>query len=238
VRGLEGMRVAVTGAAGGIGRAVCERLREEGARPFALDLGETDAAEWVRADVTDQASMAEAADEVVRRAGGVDGLVAGAGIVEGDVPAEEMTLEQFDRTMAVNLRGVFITCKEFGRHMLAQGSGRIVNIASMSGNNVVNFPQHQCAYNASKAGVSALTRSLAVEWGPRGVRLNAISPGYVMTPILAAKEHQWHLWMDDIVLGRFAEPTEAAGVIAFLLSDDASYCCGTDLLMDGGFSLR
>jgi NAD(P)-dependent dehydrogenase (short-subunit alcohol dehydrogenase family) len=158
--------------------------------------------------------------------------------VEGDVPAEEMTLEQWDRTMAVNLRGVFISCREFARHMLAQGSGRVVAIASMSGNNVVNFPQHQCAYNASKAGVSALIRSLAVEWGPRGVRLNAVSPGYVMTPILAAKEHQWHLWTDDIVLGRFAEPREAAGTICFLLSDDAEYCVGTDLLMDGGFSLR
>ncbi len=238
MRGLEGMTVAVTGAGGGIGRAICDRLREEGARPFALDLAETDAAEWIRADVTDPASMKEAADELVRRAGRVDGVVAGAGIVEGDVPAEEMTPEQFDRTIAVNLRGVFLTCTEFGRHMLAQGRGRVVAIASMSGNNVVNFPQKQCAYNASKAAVSALVRSLAVEWGPRGVRLNAISPGYVMTPILAAKEHQWHLWRDDIVLGRFAEPAEAAGTICFLLSDDAEYCVGADLLMDGGFSLR
>jgi NAD(P)-dependent dehydrogenase (short-subunit alcohol dehydrogenase family) len=232
------MVVAVTGAGGGIGRAICERLREEGAQPYALDFAETDAAEWIRADVTDAASVQEAAAEVVRRAGRVDGVVAGAGIVEGDVPGEEMTPEQFDRTIAVNLRGVFLTCTEFGRYMLAQERGRIVAIASMSGNNVVNFPQHQCAYNASKAAVSALIRSLAVEWGPRGVRLNAISPGYVMTPILAAKEHQWHLWIDDIVVGRFAEPAEAAGATCFLLSDDAEYCVGTDLLMDGGFSLR
>ena len=238
MRGLDGMVVAVTGASGGIGRAVCDRLREEGARPFALDFAETDVAEWISCDVTDPASVTAAADQVVARAGQVDGVVAGAGIVEGDIAAEEMEIEAFDRTIAVNLRGVFLTCQAFGRHMLGRGSGRIVAIASMSGNNVVNFPQNQCAYNASKAAVSALIRSLAVEWGPRGVRLNAISPGYVMTPIVAGKRHQWAQWTDGIVLGRLADPAEAAGLICFLLSDDAEYCVGTDLLMDGGFSLR
>lgn len=238
MNGLADMRVAVTGAAGGIGRAVCARLEAEGARVFGLDRVETDAAEWVQIDVTDEDSVRQAADEVVARAGGVDGLVAAAGIVEDDVAADEMSLEQWDAVMGVNLRGVFLSCREFGRHMLSAGHGRIVNIASMSGNNVVNFPQRQCAYNASKAGVSALTRSLAVEWGPRGVRLNAISPGYVHTPLLDLKRHQFEQWKRDIVLDRFAEPSEVAGTIAFLLSDDAEYLVGSDLLMDGGFSLR
>lgn len=232
------MRVAVTGAAGGIGQAVCARLEAEGARVFGLDRTETDAAEWVQIDVTDEDSVRRAADEVVARAGGVDGLVAAAGIVEDDVAADEMSVEQWDAVIGVNLRGVFLSCREFGRHMLAAGHGRIVNIASMSGNNVVNFPQRQCAYNASKAGVSALTRSLAVEWGPRGVRLNAISPGYVHTPLLDSKRHQFDAWKRDIVIDRFAEPSEVAGTIAFLLSDDAEYFVGSDLLMDGGFSLR
>jgi NAD(P)-dependent dehydrogenase (short-subunit alcohol dehydrogenase family) len=108
----------------------------------------------------------------------------------------------------------------------------------MSGNYVVNFPQHQCAYNASKAAVTALSKSLAVEWGPRGVRVNAVSPGYVGTPLLAKKAHQFDQWMQGIVLNRFAEPDEVARAVAFLLSTDSGYCCGTELLMDGGFSLR
>lgn len=235
--GIPGTRVAVTGAAGGIGRAVCERLAAEGAHVFALDRIETDAGEWLEADVTSADSVAAAAREVAAR-GGVDGLVACAGTVEDDEAAEDMELELFDQVIAVNLRGVFLACREFGRAMLEAGRGRIVNVSSMSGNEIVNFPQRQCAYNTSKAGVSALTRSLAVEWGPRGVRVNSISPGYVDTPLLALKQHQHDFWKKDIVLGRFATPAEIAGSIAWLLSDDAEYCCGTDLLVDGGFSLR
>jgi NAD(P)-dependent dehydrogenase (short-subunit alcohol dehydrogenase family) len=232
------MTVAVTGAAGGIGRAVCDRLAAEGARVVALDLSRSGDREVVEVDVTDAASLQRAAQAVVERAGGVDGLVACAGIVEDDVASEDMPVELFDQVLAVNLRGVFLACQAFGRHMLQRGRGRIVNVSSMSGNRIVNFPQRQCAYNASKAGVSALTRSLAVEWGPRGVRVNAVSPGYVDTPLLAAKRHQHELWKEDIVLGRFAQPAEVAGAIAYLLSDEAEYCCGTDLLVDGGFSLR
>jgi NAD(P)-dependent dehydrogenase (short-subunit alcohol dehydrogenase family) len=165
-------------------------------------------------------------------------LVSCAGIVEGDVAAEDMTVEQFDSVLAVNLRGVFLGCQAFGRELLARGGGSIVNVASMSGNCVVNFPQRQCAYNASKAAVTALTKSLAVEWGPRGVRVNAISPGYVDTPILADKPHQFAQWKEGIVLGRFAEPVEIAKAVSFLLSVDSSYCCGTELVIDGGYSLR
>lgn len=236
--GISGTRVAVTGAAGGIGSAICERLAAEGAHVFALDQRKADAGEWVEADVTSADSMATAALAVAARGGGVDGLVACAGTVEDDVAAEEMEPELFDQVIGVNLRGVFLACREFGRAMLEAGRGRIVNVSSMSGNEIVNFPQRQCAYNASKAGVSALTRSLAVEWGPRGVRVNSISPGYVDTPLLALKQHQHDIWKKDIVLGRFATPAEIAGSTAWLLSDDAEYCCGTDLLVDGGFSLR
>ena len=163
--------------------------------------------------------------------------MAAAGVVEDDVPAETMAPDLFDRVLGVNLRGVFLTCQAFGRPMLEQGSGSLVAISSMSGNHVVNVPQRQCAYNASKAGVSALVRSLAVEWGPRGVRTNAIAPGYVNTPLLAAKKHQFDGWLAQTPLGRMAEPDEIAGTIAFLLSDEARYYCGSALLVDGGYSL-
>lgn len=108
----------------------------------------------------------------------------------------------------------------------------------MSGNLVVNEPQSQCAYNASKAGVTALVKSLAVEWGPRGVRVNAVSPGYVGTPLLALKKHMHQGWKDRTVLDRFARTDEIAAAVGYLLSDAAGFCIGTELVIDGGYSLR
>jgi NAD(P)-dependent dehydrogenase (short-subunit alcohol dehydrogenase family) len=164
-------------------------------------------------------------------------MVAGAGIVEDDVPAEQMSVEQFDRILAVNLRGVFLSCVTAGRVMLEQGAGRIVAISSMSGNHTVNTPQKQCAYNASKAGVSALVRSLAVEWAGRGVRVNAVAPGYIGTDLLAAKKHQFAHWLDRTPQSRFGSGDDVAAAIAFLLSDESGYFCGSELLLDGGYTL-
>lgn len=238
MRNLAGKVVAVTGAAGGIGTKICERLAAEQAAVHRLDTraagGELD----VTVDVTSPESLERAVRQVVARSGRVDGLVAAAGVVEGDIAAEEMSAEAFQRTIAVNLTGVFLSCQAFGRPMLEAGSGSIVTISSMSGTHVVNTPQNQCAYNASKAGVSALTRSLAAEWGPRGVRVNAIAPGYVDTPLIAEKAHQFQQWLDAIPLARFAKPEEIAATVAFLLSDEAPYFCGSELLVDGGYSLR
>jgi NAD(P)-dependent dehydrogenase (short-subunit alcohol dehydrogenase family) len=188
--------------------------------------------------VTDEASIVAAAREVYASDDEPVDLVTCAGIVEDDVAAEEMSLAQWDAVLGVNLRGVFLTCRQFGRELLARGGGAIVNVASMSGNAVVNDPQRQCAYNTSKAGVSALTRSLAVEWGPRGVRVNAVSPGYVETPLVARKRDLFERWKSGIVVGRMAQPIEIARAVEYLLSDDAAYCCGTELLIDGGYSLR
>jgi NAD(P)-dependent dehydrogenase (short-subunit alcohol dehydrogenase family) len=239
---FEGRRVAVTGAAGGIGLTICTSLAEQGARVYGLDLAGLDrlpdGVPGITVDVTDEASVVAAAREVYASDDEPVDLVTCAGIVEDDVAAEEMSLAQWDAVLGVNLRGVFLTCRQFGRELLARGGGAIVNVASMSGNAVVNDPQRQCAYNTSKAGVSALTRSLAVEWGPRGVRVNAVSPGYVETPLVARKRDLFERWKSGIVVGRMAQPIEIARAVEYLLSDDAAYCCGTELLIDGGYSLR
>jgi NAD(P)-dependent dehydrogenase (short-subunit alcohol dehydrogenase family) len=238
MRGLRDAVIAVTGSGGGIGEAICRRLIAEGVTVYALDRAESPEGESLIVDVTSQDAVARAADEIVARSGAVNGLVAAAGVVEDDVPAEEMSLDTWDRTLGVNLRGLFITNQAFGRKMLDQRAGTIVNISSMSGNLVVNTPQKQCAYNASKAAVTALTKSLASEWADRGVRVNAVSPGYVATPLLARKKHQFQQWLQATPQNRMAEPAEIAAAVAFLLSDESAYFCGSELVVDGGYSLR
>jgi NAD(P)-dependent dehydrogenase (short-subunit alcohol dehydrogenase family) len=237
-----GRRVAVVGAAGGIGAAVCTSLHTQGARVHALDLraptGLPAEVACAEVDVTSEASVCAAVARLYAEDGTAVDLVNCAGIVEDDVPAEAMPMSTYDAVMGVNLRGVFLTCREFGRALLERGGGAIVNVASMSGNAVVNAPQRQSAYNASKAGVSALTRSLAVEWGPRGVRVNAVSPGYVDTSLNALKRHMHQDWLERTVLRRFATLAEVSAAVEYLLSDEAAFCCGTDLLLDGGYSLR
>lgn len=235
---FSGKVIAVTGAAGGIGRAICRRLVDDGATVYALDTRPGEHGIAVDIDVTSADSLAAARDRVLTEAGKVDGVVAAAGIVEDDVAAEVMPAEQFRTVLEVNLVGVFLTCQAFGQPMLDAGRGSAVAISSMSGNHVVNTPQDQCAYNASKAGVSALVRSLAAEWGPRGVRVNAIAPGYVDTPLLAAKKHQFAQWLQATPAGRMAQPEEVAATAAFLLGEESGFYCGSELLMDGGYSLR
>lgn len=239
---LKGSRVAVTGASGGIGAAIIERLISEGAHTIALDVKGLDSlpdqVTKHQADLTSPASIAAIVEDLYANDDRPIHLVNSAGIVEDDVPAEEMGIAQFDAVYGVNIRGVFITCQAFGRELMARGGGSIVNIASMSGNAIVNFPQKQSAYNSSKAAVSALTRSLAVEWGGRGVKINALSPGYVDTPLNHLKAHMHETWKRDTVLGRFATPQEVASAVLFLLSEESSYFLGAELLMDGGSSLR
>ena len=239
---LEGRRVAVTGGAGGIGAAIIERLLEEGAEPIALDVRGLDRlpaeVHKFEADLTSPSSIAAIVSELYATDQRAVDLVNSAGIVEDDVAAETMPIELFDAVYGVNIRGVFITCQAFGRELLTRGGGSIVNIASMSGNAVVNFPQKQSAYNSSKSAVSALTRSLAVEWGGRGVKINALSPGYVDTPLNHIKAHMHDEWKQGTILGRFATVQEVASAVRFLLSEESSYFCGAELLMDGGTSLR
>ena len=236
---VEGAVVVVTGAAGGVGQAVAAWLTERGAQVFALDRRrpESGPGTFVEVDVLSEESIDAAVQQVLQDAGRIDGLVAAAGLSEESTPAEELSVAAWQRTIGVNLTGVFLTCQRVGRVMLEQQSGRIVTIASMSGAHVVNTPQQQVAYNASKGGVVAMTKALAYEWAPRGVRVNALSPGYIDTPLLASKAELHQTWQDATPLGRFAKPAEVAAAVGWLLSDEAAFCIGTEMLMDGGYSL-
>lgn len=236
---LESAVVVVTGAAGGVGGATAGWLADRGAAVFSLDRRrpDTPVGTFVEVDVLDEVSVQQAVLSVAEQAGRIDGLVAAAGLSEEPTPAEQMSLSTWSRTIGVNLTGVFLTCQAVGRVMLEQGAGRIVTIASMSGAHIVNVPQQQVAYNASKGGLVAMTKSLAFEWAPRGVRVNALSPGYVDTPLLGSKYDLHEQWKAATPLRRFAEPDEVAAAAAWLLSDEAAFCVGTELLMDGGYSL-
>jgi NAD(P)-dependent dehydrogenase (short-subunit alcohol dehydrogenase family) len=242
-------RVAlVTGAASGIGRAIAVGLAESGADVGCVDLSGSDLDGTVAAvqtagrravavptDVTNATSIGTAVEAVEAGLGPLRLAVNSAGIANA-APAEEMALSQFQQVLDVNVTGVFLSAQAEGRAMLRNGGGAIVNIASMSGT-IVNRGLLQAHYNASKAAVMHLSKSLAMEWAARGVRVNSISPGYTATPMNLRAEvaEQVKQFEADTPLGRLAEPDEMVGPTVFLLSDAASFCTGVDLLVDGGF---
>jgi NAD(P)-dependent dehydrogenase (short-subunit alcohol dehydrogenase family) len=156
--------------------------------------------------------------------------------VASAAPAEELSLTEWDRVIGINLTGVFLSCRLQARRMFAHGRGSIVNIASMSGV-IVNRGLTQAHYNASKAGVIHLSKSLAMEWVDRGIRVNSISPGYTATPMNTRPEValQVKQFESETPMARMATVTEMVGPAIFLASDAASYCTGVDLLVDGGF---
>lgn len=242
---LDGKNALVTGGAQGIGEAIVTALRDAGARVFIGDInpevGERTAERlgvgFVAADVTNSASIDAAVEHVAETAGSIDIAVNNAGIV-ANKPSEELTDQDWRSILSVNLDGVFYSCRAAGKRMLAQGSGSIVNTGSMSGH-ISNHPQPQSAYNASKAGVIHLTKSLAGEWADRGVRVNSISPGYVGTELtkLGMGNETWRrAWIENTPMGRVGEPREIAPAVVFLASDASSYCTGTDLVIDGGYT--
>lgn len=243
---LNGRTAVVTGGAQGIGAAIVEGLRDAGARVFICDLNgavaQTTAdrlgVEFVVADVTDSSSVDAAFEQVQSTAGTLDVAVNNAGIVHNQ-PSEELGDDDWRRVLSVNLDGVFYSCRAAGRLMLRQGSGSIINTGSMSGH-ISNRPQPQAAYNAAKAGVIHLTKSLAGEWAERGVRVNSISPGYVGTELTrrGMSNDEWRrAWIEGTPMGRVAEPHEIAPAVVFLASDASSFCTGTDLVVDGGYTV-
>jgi NAD(P)-dependent dehydrogenase (short-subunit alcohol dehydrogenase family) len=248
---LTGKTALVTGAARGIGKEIARVLAGAGAQiiiaEYDLSGAEATADELraegyhihtVQVDVRDAASVADMTKTAYTQVEQLDILVNNAGIA-ANTPAEEISDDEWLTIMNVNLNGVYWCCREIGRKMLSRGTGNIVNIASMSGL-VVNNPQPQAHYNASKAGVIMLTKSLAAEWATRGVRVNSVSPGYIGTDLVKGvleRNQSWrNTWLAMTPMQRVGEPNDVANAVWYLASDAARYATGTNLVVDGGYT--
>ena len=231
--------VVVTGGASGIGQATVKRLVADGFRVAVLDLGDaagSGAELTLRADVTDPAEVESAIEQVLAAFGRIDVLVNNAGIT-GSAQAtvcHETPVQDWDRVLSVNVRGPFLCSRAVLPTMLSQGSGHIITVASVAG--LVAFPG-RCAYTTSKGAAVLFTKSLAVDYASKGIRANAVCPGFVQTPMT-----QWRLDVPElraqvestIPMGRVAQPEEIAEAIAMLASDTLVYLTGHALVVDGG----
>jgi NAD(P)-dependent dehydrogenase (short-subunit alcohol dehydrogenase family) len=246
---LEGKISFVTGAGSGIGQRLAVGLAEAGASVGCFDLassiGLANTVEQIKkvggcaialaGDVTRAADLNQAVDAVEKELGPLSIAVNCAGIANA-AAAEEMPIGQWQRVLDVNLTGVFLSCQAEAKVMLPRKQGSIINIASMSGT-IVNRGILQAHYNSSKAAVIHLSKSLAMEWSDRGIRVNAISPGYTATPMNLRPEvaDRVKRFEADTPLGRMATVDELVGPAVFLSSQAASFCTGIDLIVDGGF---
>jgi NAD(P)-dependent dehydrogenase (short-subunit alcohol dehydrogenase family) len=248
---LAGRTAFVTGGGRGIGLRAAEALLEAGARVVVSDIdarllqeakatlavkGEV---ETVVLDIADAAAVASAARDANARFGGVDILIANAGIAWADTGGEEMSDEVWRKVIDVDLNGAYWSCREFGRAMLARERGAIVTVGSMSGL-ISNKPQRQVHYNAAKAGVHHMTKSLAGEWAERGVRVNSVAPTYVDTPMSSGAfgdPKLFPIWMEMTPMKRVARADEIASAILFLASDAASAITGAILVVDCGYTI-
>ena len=246
---LTGKVAVVTGGAQGLGEAFSQALAEVGARVAIAarnDERSQAGAERLNAlggeamavhlDVTDPASVEAMIDEVDRRLGPIDILVNNAGLCYHR-PALDVPLAEFREVLDVNLFGVWHCAQAVGRRMVERRSGVIVNIGSISAM-IVNRPQMQPAYNASKAAVHQLTKSLAAEWAPYGVRVNAMAPGYIKTAMAPVDEPRFRRhWIEDSPMQRYAYPEELGPTVVYLASDASRFMTGTVLVIDGGYTL-
>jgi NAD(P)-dependent dehydrogenase (short-subunit alcohol dehydrogenase family) len=246
---LNGKTAFVTGGARGIGKSITEGLAEAGARVAIVDIdreeAEHTAAELAgqgyeacafQCDVTVQSQVSDMVESVISRWGSLEIAVNNAGRVI-NTPAEEMTQEQWGAVIDLNLTGVFFCAQAAGKAMIDCGiKGSIINTASMSAR-IVNHPQPQVAYNASKAGVIMVTKSMAAEWAQYGVRVNSISPGYTGTELVMKLKELHDKWIEATPMKRLAEPDEMKGAVVYLASEASSYVTGHDLVVDGGFTL-
>ena len=248
---LDGKAIFVTGGARGIGKSVATAFAEAGANLAIVDIDIEEAKKTaeeiaqangvqaiaIQTDVTNPEEVDAMVAEVVATFGKLDAAFCNAGICI-NVAAEEMTYAQWKKVIDINLNGVFLTAQAAGKVMLKQGFGSIINTASMSAH-IVNVPQPQCAYNASKAAVIMLTKSFAVEWAKKNVRVNSLSPGYIGTELINSQPHLVPLieeWNAMAPLGRLGKPEELQAICVYLAGDTSSFTTGSDFVIDGAFT--
>lgn len=248
---LDGKVSFVTGGARGIGKAIAQALAEAGSDLALVDIDMEESAKTageiekntgvkaiaIQADVTKPEEVDAMIRRIMEEFGHLDAAFCNAGICM-NIPAEEMTYEQWKKVLDINLTGVFLTSQAAAKVMLKQGKGSIINTASMSAH-IVNVPQPQCSYNASKAGVIQLTKSMAVEFAKRGVRVNSISPGYMATELTLNSESLKPLiekWNHMAPMGRMGKPEELQSIAVYLAGDTSSFTTGADFVIDGAFT--
>jgi NAD(P)-dependent dehydrogenase (short-subunit alcohol dehydrogenase family) len=246
---LRGKVALITGAASGIGAACALRFAQEGAAIAGLDIAEPPEEQWGKlkaltadvdfqaADVRDEASVEAAVQAAAERFGRIDVLLNAAGVA-GIGGVDILAAEEWDRVLDINLKGTYLVSKYVVQKMLKQGSGSVINLASVEG---LEGMQQQAAYNASKGGVVLLTRSMAVDYAPQGIRVNCLCPGLIETPmtnLLKAEELKGvrEAFIKLHPIGRAGQPEEVAAAALFLASDDASFVTGHALVVDGGMT--
>lgn len=249
---LDGKVAIVTGGAMGLGQAMATALAQAGADIVIADIQEDVAqatattiretegvqATSLKVDVTNPDDVQKMVDDVVDEFGKIDILINNAGMTI-NAKAEEMTYEQWNKVINLNLNGVFLVTQAVGRQMIKQGHGNIINTSSMSGL-IANKPQEQCSYNASKAGVIMLTKSLAMEWSKYNIKVNTIAPGYMKTeltkPFFEKGGAMIDDWMGFTPMGRPGLPEELGGIVVYLASDASSFAQGSVFTIDGGYT--
>ncbi|HEY9575372.1 MAG TPA: SDR family oxidoreductase [Lachnospiraceae bacterium] len=248
---LEGKVALVTGGGRGIGQVICQQLSKAGAdiaifsrsgasQTVDLIKAEGGKALDIIADATKEKEVVAGMQKIIEHFGRLDIVVNNAGVCYHK-DAFEASVEEWREVLDINLTGEYIVCREAARIMIEHGfQGNIINMASMSGH-IVNIPQMQAAYNASKAGVIHMTKSLAIEWIDKNIRVNSISPGYVSTPMSVdpdfVPKELMDAWLPLFPMHRMAKPEELCGAIIWLCSESAGYTTGVDILLDGAYTL-